>query len=682
MFAMAGLLLASCADKDVIGEGGQQGEGQSEGYMSLNINLPTTPMSRAANDIFDDGEEYEYRVSDCALLLFEGNDESTATLLNAQSITYPFDNEVADADDDQITTSYQVVAKVDGHTAGKPLWALALLNYKNVMSIDISKMPTFENVRTLGNDGKEVVEDVTLDEASTLNDVRNLITKTNLSSLIGSFKNYFFMTNAVLSKGQGGKQKPGVDEVFQLAYMNPKYIYETVEDARKQPAGEIFVERAVAKATLNVKGATVKVITGNGADDFQEWEIDPDLTEWAIDNMEPATYIARNPGIEGIEKNWPYITYTSGYFPNGYYRFVGEVSTKYNNVGAIVDNDYYRTYWCIDPQYNNKNMTVTSPQTSTAPEKRNSVGMVAATTFSPIGHDNPLYCFENTFDVEHQSYRNTTRAIIKVTLKDKKGNLYTVNGSLNDKEFYTEEDAKSYVLKYIVDNKEVKDVFKKNLTSTEYGIDKNDFDVTYKRNEAGLLQVETLKLSENTKNKTNDDGNPYFKNWDTLNKDFNELVAETGSDGKSKLISGINSSVVICEYVNGVMYYEARFKHFAGSTPGVDDLAPWNVKATESLPNNWESTPSGGSTNASYDWKTDSEKAANNYLGRYGMVRNNWYYVDVEAFNKLGYPADPSGQVENKDFEDPDTPDDDIQEYISAKIHVLSWAKRTQGWSF
>jgi hypothetical protein len=64
------------------------------------------------------------------------------------------------------------------------------------------------------------------------------------------------------------------------------------------------------------------------------------------------------------------------------------------------------------------------------------------------------------------------------------------------------------------------------------------------------------------------------------------------------------------------------------------------------------------------------------------MVRNNWYDVDVTAINNFGYPADPSGQVNNPDFDDPNTPDDNIQEYISAKIHVLSWAKRTQSWSF
>ena len=59
------------------------------------------------------------------------------------------------------------------------------------------------------------------------------------------------------------------------------------------------------------------------------------------------------------------------------------------------------------------------------------------------------------------------------------------------------------------------------------------------------------------------------------------------------------------------------------------------------------------------------------------MVRNNWYDVTITAFNRLGSPVDPSGNVSN-----PITPDDNVKEYISVKIAVLSWAKRTQSWSF
>ena len=51
--------------------------------------------------------------------------------------------------------------------------------------------------------------------------------------------------------------------------------------AKSDPAGDIIVERAVAKATLTVSATTVA-------------GLDIASTKWAIDNMEPATYVTRN----------------------------------------------------------------------------------------------------------------------------------------------------------------------------------------------------------------------------------------------------------------------------------------------------------------------------------------------------------------------------------------------------
>lgn len=61
---------------------------------------------------------------------------------------------------------------------------------------------------------------------------------------------------------------------------------------------------------------------------------------------------------------------------------------------------------------------------------------------------------------------------------------------------------------------------------------------------------------------------------------------------------------------------------------------------------------------------------AGNYLGRYGVLRNNWYTVNVEGIKKIGSPVVPEVTGD---------PDDELAAYISVKINVLSWAKRTQG---
>ena len=630
MLAMVGLLLAACTEKDVAIEGGQ-GDVLPEGYMALNINLPTTPSTRAANDVFDDGdaEEYkEYQVNTCALLLFEGTTEAGATLFNAQQIS--FDTEV-NADKDNVTSSHLAVATVKGRTTtGGKIYALALLNFGNVMNFDNDGFPLFKEIVDQTGDKK-------IEKGKTLSDIRALITSLEVSDLIGSDKANFFMTNAVLSKDQGGvvTTAPNKDNVFQLAELDPTKVYDDPEKAKKNPAGEIFVERAVAKATLDYASD----LTVNG--------LEIGSVEWAIDNMEPNTYVFRNPGDD-----LSYISYINSASTN--YRFVGNVATYGATPSASAT--YYRTYWCIDPQYDDTNMTGSDG-------KKNSVGMVAAKSFSAVGHDNPLYCHENTFDVKHQSYRNTTRAIIKVTLKkNDEGEFpkfWTINGGTA--RFTKLDDVKGDVAQFLISNAQVQSVFNENYTgSVKREITKDDFDITYETetNSAGVLKVANVELATTITSSSD------FK--DGFADAFNALFTTTA--GETALLAALNANVVIRQYDSGEMYYEARFQHFAGE--GNADLAPWNT--TEST-----TAPTGGSTANAYPGYS-----AENYLGRYGMVRNNWYYVEVESFNNFGYPKDPSGEVENEEFEDPDTPDDNLKDNIAVKIHVLSWALRKQSWGF
>ena len=98
--------------------------------------------------------------------------------------------------------------------------------------------------------------------------------------------------------------------------------------------------------------------------------------------------------------------------------------------------------------------------------------------------------------------------------------------------------------------------------------------------------------------------------------------------------------VGIATYVNGESYYIARIKHFG------DDLTPWNA---------------GEDT-----YGNDNEK----YLGRYGVLRNNWYDLTVNKISGPGYPDVPEVK--------PNTPDDENTKYISVSVKILDWAKRSQ----
>lgn len=633
--AAVGLLFGACASDTDVADVQNPEEALSEGYVAVNINLPTVPVSitRALNDQFDDGDANEYAVHDCAILFFEGTDEANAKLIGAQPILLPFDAEADDAEGafpnaDNITTSYQATAKVSGfnNDGSNKLWALAMLNYKNVMTINTTTgVPTIAGTELAIGKGLADLVKLTTD----IDLIRN-----------GGSANYFFMTNAILSSAAGGTAAtaPAPTNLFQLAYMDPSKIKETKEEAKADVAGEIFVERAVAKATLSVSATKIDPA--------------PALTftveGWTLDNMEPATYVAKNRGDFTDSEIGNYIPYSSEAFSPANYRMIGNTNVtvdktpKANPLKPTTNG--YRTYWCVDPQY-----------------KVDAAGMKAGTEY--VGTDKAQYCYENTFNVAHQNYKNTTRAIFKVNLSST-ADFYTVNESQT---MFNKADAETYAIQNIVNNTNVVAALKAALNpGKSCSIDKTYFDITFERNDAtGRYKVKTLALSSVV---TGDAG---------TGKTFKADVATTTATALTDAIDAANEAVMIRKYMNGEMWYEARIQHFASSTPA-EDLAPWNSSEVAA----GAAKPTGGSTAGSYPGTFAVSE--NNYLGRYGMVRNNWYDIEVVGIKKLGKPVDPSGQINNPDIDYPDTPntpDDDLSQYISAKIHVLSWAKRTQKWT-
>lgn len=95
-------------------------------------------------------------------------------------------------------------------------------------------------------------------------------------------------------------------------------------------------------------------------------------------------------------------------------------------------------------------------------------------------------------------------------------------------------------------------------------------------------------------------------------------------------------------YKGGVMYYyTTTIKHFGDDPTAFDpsvDGTPYSPKSK--------------------------------FLGRFGVVRNNWYDLTINSVTGPGEPEIPVNP-------DPDEPDK-VRSYINVKINVLSWAKRTQ----
>lgn len=297
---------------------------------------------------------------------------------------------------------------------------------------------------------------------------------------------------------------------------------------------------------------------------------------------------------------------TTSTVPTKPYRFVGDTPME-NSV------QLYRTYWAKDPNYDVK--------PSTLSEDFNTIGNTAPASLKNLGeHD---YCLENTFNVPQQTQDVTTRVIIAAQLKDDGKTFYVVND--NESQLLDEDNMKKAVKSAFLNNTDVQAWIKTGLKDGKT-IDENDLDVTVASTAGNNVPTVSVNATGNAK--------------------YTSGAAPT----ETADITNIMKTIKVATYENGISYYPVRIKHFG------DELTPW--KKTETP----EPTVSGGA------YPTANQAA--NYLGRYGVLRNNWYNIDVTGIKKLGSPVVPEVTGDT---------DDELAAYISVKINVLSWAKRTQG---
>lgn len=334
---------------------------------------------------------------------------------------------------------------------------------------------------------------------------------------------------------------------------------------------------------------------------------------WALDNTEKNSYIVRK-----VPETFTWNLKTaSAAVTVDPYRFIG---------GNAVDKlhgtaNLYRTYWAEDPEYSSVALGKT---TATAP-----------TFVTTVGDDNPQYCHENTFDVAHQTHQNTTRVVVKVNLSA--ADFYTIGA--DRKTLYTLDDVKNLVITDLMDQSAFATWWATQSTLT---LAASDITVTFSSTDAGVITVSDITIAKAKCDKTTPSSDP------TINT---ELPA---------VITTLNTQLAKVEYFKGGdTYYVIRVKHFG------DDLTPWN---------NGEYTTKPATGNVSAIYPTDVNQDGN-YLGRYGMVRNNWYDINLGEIVKVGSSTVP-------DLFGDDTPDDELDElYIKARINILSWAKRVQNWN-
>lgn len=217
------------------------------------------------------------------------------------------------------------------------------------------------------------------------------------------------------------------------------------------------------------------------------------------------------------------------------------------------------------------------------------------------------YCLENTFNLDNMMQGQTTRVVFKAK--------YKPYGFTADETFYmvgkntaiwTEANLKDEIVAAVT--KVVASATSTN-TTVDLTAAAGGNDITKAGNH--LLALGNIKVTGVTLDQTN---------IDAIN---------------AKL--GLKEGEGISTYQNAEAYYIARVKHFGVLTP-------------------WQAGQSYGTDNLSF-------------LGRYGVLRNNWYELDVDKVSGPGYPDVPDVK--------PNVPDDENFKYISVSVKILSWAKRS-----
>lgn len=270
---------------------------------------------------------------------------------------------------------------------------------------------------------------------------------------------------------------------------------------------------------------------------------------------------------------------------------------------------FSRVYWGVDPNYSD------DLDEAACENAFNLLGPNAEINGTA---KEPQYCLENTFDIKHMLQGQTTRVVFKATYTPNginKGDTFYKIG--NSADLWSETDLVKQIKAKVVE---------------VLGVEETDIIVDLKANklnEAGtrLLTVNNVKIKDSSE----------AGSHAVSPANIDDINAKLGL----KAAKGTDPIVGIATYKNGESYYIARIKHFG------DAATPWNE---------------GDATYGDND-----DKNNNKYLGRYGVLRNNWYELTVGKVSGPGTPDIPTIK--------PTEPDDESYKYISVSVKILHWAK-------
>lgn len=268
--------------------------------------------------------------------------------------------------------------------------------------------------------------------------------------------------------------------------------------------------------------------------------------------------------------------------------------------------EFPRVYWGLDPNY--------STNFASVADCEREFTMATKSNFKTGDEAKKAqYCLENTFDINHMVQGQTTRVLFSAK--------YTPDGFTAGETFYKFGNSPKLwheadvVAQIKAKAQEVLGEADANKVTVTLAAEGNDM------TKSGVRLVAAANITYGT----------------TALK--TEQVDQINAKLGFKKATSTDAAVGLSTYESGVSYYVARVKHF-------NELTPW-------APGN--DTYAGNNAN---------------WLGRYGVLRNNWYELSVSSVSGPGYPDVPKVN--------PTDPDDVNDQYINVEVKILDWAMRKQ----
>ena len=656
--AAVGLLLGACSsDKDEV-NAAQSEEFTDGAFIGLSLQLPTADNYTRANDDLSNGTADEFAVKNATLYIFKVTKNDANPDANAKYVDYVTlgGNYVKDkkeginpdewgvqegVDETKITSTYYDAALVPNLLASQikndtnnDYYAYVIVNHNGqvpAMTKDVTTFKTFSDAE-FTEIGADIAAKKNIKESGLL------------------------MTNAPICDKPGGEAAPATGAKYTtLVKLDNTKIYGNKDLAKSNPAACVYVERAAVKITVE---------DGRG-DDTQLQGLTVTILGWQVINYERTYFNTRHVNYNGTAtEDWgPYFNAgakksTAKYRFVSLYPFAPSLPEKQTG-DTWTHTTGYRTYFAYDPHYNtDAQPATTNPATESTMGKTVAIDQEAQ--WIAVGKQNHAYTTENTFDVTHQSWRNTTMVTLKVQIGT--SGFYTV-GKGSQTMLATAADAKA-AIQNIVKNDPV--VTTKYNALLDKIVENNPgttvtagLTVTFTEPTDGKTDI-AFSISPAYKIGTSDAtyaGTGESTLRDQLVSAIDDVIKTTTGEGESAVTS-TSDDVLLSYYAGGISYYNARIKHFG------DEETPWDATG---------SYVTGGGTTTAEIYGTDASVAANNFLGRYGVVRDNWYKLSIDKIGNIGTaePVDPSKTT-------PDTPDDEIENFISVHVHIVPWVLREQ----